>query len=80
MPKRSSTKDATQIAAEMVREMAAAGLDFSGKNPAAVALGRRGGLKGGKARAKALSGERRAEIARVAAIARWKDNPRGTQD
>ncbi|MGA2568203.1 MAG: hypothetical protein ABSF41_15415 [Pseudolabrys sp.] len=42
------------------------------KNPAAVALGRLGGLKGGKARAKALSPEKRAEIARNAAKSRWK--------
>lgn len=38
---------------------------------AAAALGRKGGLKGGKARAKALSAEQRAEIARKAAAARW---------
>jgi hypothetical protein len=43
-----------------------------GKNPAAVALGRLGGLKGGKARAKKLSRARREEIARKAAAARWK--------
>jgi hypothetical protein len=43
-----------------------------GKNPAAVALGRLGGLKGGKARAKALSAKRRAAIAKKAARARWK--------
>ena len=42
------------------------------KNPAAVALGRLGGLKGGKARAKKLSKEKRQEIARKAALARWK--------
>lgn len=42
------------------------------KNAAAVELGRRGGLKGGKARASALSPSRRAEIAREAAAARWK--------
>ena len=41
------------------------------KNPAAVALGRLGGLKGGKARAKILSPEKRKEIARKAAQARW---------
>ncbi len=41
------------------------------KNPAAVALGRLGGLKGGKARAKKLSAERRKEIARKAARERW---------
>jgi hypothetical protein len=44
------------------------------KNPAAVALGRLGGLKGGNARAAALSKKRRAEIARRAAKARWKSN------
>lgn len=41
------------------------------KNPAAVSLGRLGGLKGGKARAESLSAERRAEIAREAAAKRW---------
>jgi hypothetical protein len=43
-----------------------------GKNPAAVALGRLGGLKGGKARAKKLSKKERIEIAKLAATARWK--------
>ncbi len=42
------------------------------KNPHAVALGRKGGKKGGLARAKALSPERRSEIARLAVQARWK--------
>ncbi len=42
------------------------------KNPAAVALGRLGGLKGGAARAKKLSKKRRSEIAKKAARARWK--------
>lgn len=41
------------------------------KNPAAVALGRLGGAKGGKARAEKLSAEKRAEIARKAAQKRW---------
>lgn len=41
------------------------------KDPAAVALGRKGGLKGGKARAAKLSARRRSEIARRAAQARW---------
>lgn len=44
----------------------------STKNPAAVALGRLGGLKGGKTRAENLSPERRKEIAKKAAKARWK--------
>jgi len=43
----------------------------SGKNPAAVALGRLGGLKGGKARAKVLSAKQRSELAAKAARARW---------
>jgi hypothetical protein len=41
------------------------------KNPAAVELGRLGGRKGGRARAKKLSPERRREIAKKAAEARW---------
>ncbi len=44
-----------------------------GKNPAAVYLGRLGGLKGGKARALKLSVEERREIARIAAKARWSN-------
>jgi hypothetical protein len=40
------------------------------KDPAAVELGRRGGLKGGRARADALTPDRRSEIARKAAKAR----------
>jgi hypothetical protein len=43
-----------------------------GKDPAAVSLGRRGGLKGGPARAAKLSAKKRAEIAKKAAAARWK--------
>jgi hypothetical protein len=42
-----------------------------GKNPAAVALGRLGGLKGGKARANSLTAKKRSEIAKKAAAARW---------
>lgn len=42
-----------------------------GKNAAAVALGRLGGLKGGKARAKSLSPKKRQQIAKKAAKARW---------
>jgi hypothetical protein len=41
------------------------------KNPHAVALGRLGGLKGGKARAKSLSPRKRSQIAKDAAKARW---------
>lgn len=42
------------------------------KNPAAVALGRMGGLKGGRARADKLSPEERRAIASKAAVSRWK--------
>jgi len=42
------------------------------KNPAAVALGKLGASKGGKARAEALSAKRRKQIAKKAAAARWK--------
>lgn len=42
-----------------------------GKNPYAVLLGRKGGLKGGKARADKLTAEKRSEIAKKAAKARW---------
>lgn len=72
-PKR--PKDTNQLAKSIVAlatgeitEM----LTKDGKNPHAVALGRMGGLKGGKARAKALSAKKRSEIAKRAAKARWK--------
>jgi hypothetical protein len=45
------------------------------KNPAAVALGRLGGLKGGKARAEKLSAKQRTVIAKKAAEARWSQRP-----
>jgi hypothetical protein len=41
------------------------------RNPAAVALGKLGGAKGGKARAKALTAKQRSEIAKKAAAKRW---------
>lgn len=43
------------------------------KNPAAVALGKLGGKKGGKARAAKMTPEERAESARKAAEARWRE-------
>lgn len=45
------------------------------KNPAAVALGRKGGKKGGPARAASMTAEERAASARKAALARWKERP-----
>lgn len=47
------------------------------KDPAAVSLGRKGGLKGGKARAESMTPERRAEIAKAAAAKRWKKSEGG---
>jgi len=44
---------------------------YEGKDPAAVELGRKGGLKGGKARAEKLTAEQRSDAARRAARARW---------
>ena len=44
-----------------------------GKDPAAVALGRKGGLKGGKARASKLTPSERTQAARKAAKARWRN-------
>jgi hypothetical protein len=68
MPKRSSKRDDFQNALRTVEEAIGSSL---GKNPAAVALGRQGGLKGGKARAKKLTPEQRKAIAQRAAQARW---------
>lgn len=70
MPKRSSKKPATDKPMEEGAE--AFGPSTDGKNPAAVALGRLGGKKGGHARAAKLTKKQRSEIARKAAQARWK--------
>lgn len=65
------TKDTNRLAYSVVAQATGQAPDSS-KNPAAVSLGRLGGLKGGKARARKLSKERRAEIAQKAAKKRWK--------
>lgn len=71
MPKRSSkTEDENQIASRILAFFDEV-KDTTGKNPAAVALGRLGGLKGGKARAAKLSPAKRKSIAKRAAKARW---------
>lgn len=81
MPKRSSkpakedvNEAARRIVAEATGEVEAPKPERV-KNPAAVALGRLGGAKGGKARAKALTKARRREIAQRAAAARWREKP-----
>lgn len=73
-------RDPSQLA-KFIVEIASGEKDDSlltpdGKNAAAVALGRRGGLKGGLARAEKLTAERRSEIAQVAAATRWKKHDR----
>lgn len=65
-------QDVNELAASIVAKLTAGAQEETRKNPAAVALGRMGGLKGGKARAKKLSAKKRSEIARKAAKARWR--------
>lgn len=86
MPKRSSKRprDLNQLASRLVNEATGAEPRTERepereKDPAAVSLGRRGGLKGGAARAKKLSAEQRSEIAKKAAATRWRgrDSRRG---
>lgn len=74
MPERSRKKrpaDLNRLAASIAKAATEGEDPYEGKDPDAVRLGRKGGLKGGKARAKKLSPERRREIARKAAKARW---------
>jgi hypothetical protein len=72
MPKRSSITDPNQLAARIVAKTTGSGLvAIKKKNPAAVALGRLGGLVGGKARAESLSAQERKNIAKKGAQARW---------
>jgi hypothetical protein len=61
----------SQIVAEATQEKPTE-IPTKEKNPAAVALGRLGGLKGGPARAKRLSANKRKAIAQRAAKARWE--------
>lgn len=79
MPNRSSNpkrpRDPNQLAKFIVDlatgEQAEPTPPETGKDPAAVALGRKGGLKGGKARAASMSPKNRSEIAKKASAARW---------
>lgn len=75
MSKPKRPRDTNQLAKSIVDittgEAEEVNLD-EGKDPAAVALGRKGGLKGGKARAANMTKEERSEAAKKAANARWK--------
>lgn len=77
MPNRSSKRPrdvnqlAYQIMLESTGQVEAPKIEEKAKNPAAVLLGRLGGLKGGAARAEKLSPRKRSQIAAKAARARW---------
>lgn len=85
MPKRSGKKDFNQEVHAIFEHVAAGESPTADgeapappaepereKDPAAVSLGRRGGLKGGRARMDAMTPEERAELGRKAAAARWR--------
>ncbi len=76
MPSPKRPRDVNELARRLVGEATGDAPKFdpdAGKNPAAVELGRKGGLKGGKARAAKLSAEERSAAAKRAAQARWGD-------
>jgi hypothetical protein len=77
-PRRKRPRDPAQLA-KLIVDIATGEVEDrdptpeeQGKNPMAVKLGRKGGLKGGEARSRALTPSRRSEIARAAANSRWK--------
>jgi len=75
MTKRRKSEDANEIAFRVVRESTFEVIPITAvkkrKNPAAVALGRRGGLKSGEARMQKLTPEQRRQLASKAARTRW---------
>jgi hypothetical protein len=86
MPKRKNP-DVNEIAFRVVREATGEPLEKPPeepkpkrvrKNPAAVTLGRLGGLKGGPARAAKLTKKRRSAIAKMAAKARWNGHDKSS--
>ena len=73
----SKNEDVNEAAFRVVREATEKhDPEAQRKNPAAVALGRLGASKGGKARAAKLSAKKRAQIARKAAMTRWSKKRR----
>jgi hypothetical protein len=75
MPRRSSTpRDLNKLAAAITAEATGTAPEEppDNRNPHAVALGKLGGQKGGKARAERLTPEQRREIARKAAATGWQ--------
>jgi hypothetical protein len=81
MPKRSSKpRDVNQLARSIVEQATGAAPKQEAspqKDPAAVSLGRRGGLKGGNARAEKLSAAKLTAIGKKGARARWGKKERG---
>jgi hypothetical protein len=79
MVKKKRPADINQLASEIVTEATQeikekpTQTPIKEKNPAAVALGHLGGLKGGPARARKLSQKKRSDIARAAAQKRWSN-------
>lgn len=80
MPKRSGKakvtplrkrRDVNQMARAVIEHVERMAEEHPGKNPAAVALGRRGGLKGGRARMDSMTPEERRKLGEKAARARW---------
>ncbi|MDE3113254.1 MAG: hypothetical protein KGK34_09970 [Chloroflexota bacterium] len=71
MPKRSAKEDTNEVAFRIVQESTGQ----REKDPAAVALGRRGGLRGGPARAAKLTKRKLSAIGKKGAQARWGKKP-----
>lgn len=72
---RKPERDANQTAFDAVQRLIELSEGVEGKNPAAVALGRRGGLKGGRARVDSMTKEELRKSAIKAARARWAREP-----
>jgi len=76
MPKRSSSgrkpRDVNVLARSVMERIEKIAEDNPGKDPLAVALGRRGGLKGGPARMASMNADERRKLATKAAKARWR--------
>ena len=78
LPKRA--RDVNQLASAVLRRtLELAEEPLREKDPAAVALGRRGGLKGGRARMDSLTTEQKRRLALKGARARWAKQPRAGQ-
>jgi hypothetical protein len=68
LPARDENQNAFDVLQELIKRTEAEG----GKDPLAVLLGRRGGLKGGRARADSMTAAERSKSAKKAAQARWR--------